>query len=288
VSGALATNNKLCSYATEYGRLAPLFSVRSYSLPALPVELNPFHPSAGRGTLRRSLDRVIRSTAPEVRRYVWCDKKRRPIPLKMRFRRNGDGADIRCASAETAWTGRPDTDICLFDPPYFDYIPYSELSEFYRVWLDRLRLGGKPLLPDKQAPSLSYARALSRCLRSVLKRLKQRRPLAFTFHSGDPAAWEAIGLALDRARLVITAIWPIQNDAHMGHHAREANCEWDLVIVCRRESECTRSRSDLTLRSWRRAVSPLGIQSGDAISLQLAIEMARKRFGKPRKGLHER
>ena len=43
LSNALGTNNRLCSYATDYGRLAPLFSVRGYSLPFLSVELNPFH-----------------------------------------------------------------------------------------------------------------------------------------------------------------------------------------------------------------------------------------------------
>jgi len=288
ISGALATNNKLCSYATDYGRLAPLFSVRSYSLPALPVELNPFHPSAGRGTFRRSIERVVRSTSPEVRRYVWSDKTRRPMPLTMRFQRNGRGAEIRCASAETASRGSHDVDICLFDPPYFDYIPYSELSEFYRAWLDRLRLGGKPLLPDAKAPAPSYARVLARCLKSALKRLKRQRPLAFTFHSADPTAWEAIASALDQARLLVTAVWPVQNDAHMGHHSRDANCEWDLVIVCRRESECARVKVDLSVSTWRRVVAPLRIQSGDAVSMQLAIEMSQARFGRIRKGPDER
>lgn len=38
-SHALTFNNRLCGYATDYGRLAPLFSVRSYCLPILSVEL---------------------------------------------------------------------------------------------------------------------------------------------------------------------------------------------------------------------------------------------------------
>src|SRR2546422_6920791 len=27
------------------------------------------------------------------------------------------------------------SDLAVFDPPYFDYIAYQELSEFHRVWL---------------------------------------------------------------------------------------------------------------------------------------------------------
>jgi putative DNA methylase len=59
LSNALTTNNKLCSYAIDYGRLAPLFSVRSYSLPWLAVELNPFHPNAGRGTLAKAFKKIL-------------------------------------------------------------------------------------------------------------------------------------------------------------------------------------------------------------------------------------
>jgi putative DNA methylase len=52
VSNALSTNNMLCGYATDYGRLAPLFAgVRSYAMPVLSVELNPLHPHGGRGNL---------------------------------------------------------------------------------------------------------------------------------------------------------------------------------------------------------------------------------------------
>lgn len=68
VSNALATNNRLCGYATDYGRLAALFSVRGYSLPALAVELNALHPTAGRGTLPRTLDRVTDSLTATTRR----------------------------------------------------------------------------------------------------------------------------------------------------------------------------------------------------------------------------
>ena len=71
LSNALATNNRLCSYARDYGRLAPLFSLRGYALPAMPVELNAFHLSAGRGTLKRNLDRVQRSSGEFVRRHTW-------------------------------------------------------------------------------------------------------------------------------------------------------------------------------------------------------------------------
>src|SRR5260370_13248612 len=85
LSNALTTNNRLCSYATDYGRLAPLFSVRSYSLPWLVVELNPFHPDAGRGTLIKAFNKIHRSSRNKAKRYVWSMERRRPVPLQMSF-----------------------------------------------------------------------------------------------------------------------------------------------------------------------------------------------------------
>lgn len=282
VSNALTTNNRLCSYATEYGRLAPLFSVRGYSLPSLAVELNPLHSSAGRGTLRRSIDRVVRSAQDEVRRYVWNDAQRRPVAVTMRFSRRPAATAVVCATAELppAHLAGP-LDLCLFDPPYFDYIAYSELSEFYRVWVGQSRLGGSPLLPDQSDPVRTFADRLGRCLLAVKPRLRKGRPMVFTYHSATGDAWEAIGQALDKAGMRVTALWPLRNDSHMGHHSADGNCEWDLVVVCRRKEECAGAKPGCTVKDWATGAKPLRIRPADRRSMSHAITMAASRFGRP-------
>jgi putative DNA methylase len=283
LSNTLTTNNRLCGYATDYGRLAPLFSVRSYSLPALSVELNPLHPSAGRGTLRRNLQRISRSSADQVRRYVWSPLQSKPIPVLMDFSHRVRHAEVLCASAGSELsTVDANVDICVFDPPYFDYIAYSELSEFYRCWLEESKLGGRPLLPEPDNPARSFGCSLANCLREALRRLKPRRPMAFTYHSAHAPAWDALGIALDRAELCVTALWPVQTDSHMGHHVAEGNCEWDIIVVCRRRSECGVSESQCSVHDWARALLPLKVRPADKLSMRLALDMARTRFGVPR------
>jgi putative DNA methylase len=280
LSNALTTNNRLCGYATDYGRLAPLFSVRSYALPALSVELNPLHPSAGRGTLRRNLGRLSRSTADQVRRFVWSPIQSKAIPVMMNFSHRTREAEVLCASAGSKLSSaKADIDICVFDPPYFDYIAYSELSEFYRCWLDDSLLGGQPLLPKPEDPSKSFGCALGDCLRAALRRLKQGRPIAFTYHSAHKPAWDAIGIALDKATLYVTALWPVQNDSHMGHHGADGNCEWDMILVCRRRSECGACHPQFALDEWSRVLDPLKIGPADRLSMCFAADMARARFG---------
>lgn len=278
MSNALATNNRLCGYATDYGRLAPLFSVRSYSLPWLAVELNPFHPSGGRGTLRRIFDRITRSVGSQVRRYVWSRRKG-PEAVITGYAHSRRRPEVRCQSASTELVFAADHDLCVFDPPYFDYIAYSELSEFYRVWLPESRLGGKPLLPDPKDPTNSFGHALGACIKRAVCRLKGRSPIAFTYHAASKPAWDAIGIALDSAGLLVTALWPVRNDAHMGHHTANGNCEWDVIVVCRPKSVCVPKTCHLTVKKWCSHVRPLRVRKADKLSMQHAILMASSRFG---------
>ena len=238
--------------------------------------------SAGRGTLHSSLEKVVRSASQSVRRYAWSESAKRMRSHELQFTLNGQSSDIRCLSAAKPFPPRNRIDICLFDPLYFDYIAYSELSGFHPAWLNGTRLGGKPLLPSRKAPVRLYSANLANCLLAALKRLKKRRPLAFMFHSSDPAAWDAIAHALDSASLSVTAIWPIKNDTHMGHHTREANCEWDVVVVCRRSSECKAQRFQTKLSDWRKAVSPLKMLAGDRRSLSMALAMTKSRYAQPK------
>jgi putative DNA methylase len=280
ISNALTTNNRLCGYATDYGRLAPLFSVRSYSMPALSVELNPFHPTAGRGTLYKSLDRIERSTADEVRRYVWSKSRRRPVPVTTTFPKQFAKPELACTSATMVTQGKAhDIDVCVFDPPYFDFIAYSELSEFYRAWWNDHELGGVPLHPAPTEPVESFGTELGICLREAVRRLKPGKLLAFTFHSSAVAAWEAIGIALDKADLLVTSLSPVLSDPHMGHHTAEGNCEWDVVVVCRRADECQKIWSQLSVAGWKTHLRPLRISKADQKSMQFAIDMAKTRFG---------
>lgn len=279
VSNALTTNNKLCGYATDYGRLAPLFSVRSYSLPLLPVELNPFNSSGGRGTLGRSLAKSAAAISHTTTRYVWSTSRRRPVSKQLTFSPERNSANVLCTSAECPPNdANSAVDICIFDPPYFDFISYSELSEFYRAWLKSPDLGGIPLLPSQTHPVKSFGLRFARALRAALARLTPGRPLTFTYHSGRKEAWDAVGLALDHAGLRVTAIWPIRNDGHMGHHSSAGNCEWDVVVVCRRSAECTPRQMRARLGKWRERVRPLIIREADLQAMSMALEMAKSRF----------
>ena len=166
LTGALSSNNVLCGYARDWGRLAPLFSVRGFSVPVLSVELNPFHPTAGRGTLRSARARMAERSDAGVRRarlvpdsgangQIRTQQHLLDLPVQPA------AVDVVCRAADdTAGHQSPTATVCVTDPPYFDYIAYSELSEFFRVWLRDPSLGGVPLLPTAGRAVESFATGL--------------------------------------------------------------------------------------------------------------------------------
>jgi putative DNA methylase len=275
LSNALATNNLFCSYATEYGRLAPLFSVRSYGLPVLSVELNPLHSTGGRGTITATLRRVARSSAAEVRRHSWDSKRRRVTDAC--FLGRGDGR-IRVATRDarkTGWT-RQSVDLILTDPPYFDYIPYSDLSQFFRSWLDVAGLlpsvaSGEPLYPTGDSAKGDFSKGLGEAFGAMTGSLRDGGCIVFTYHSTSSDAWDALRDAIRKAGLTVTAAFPMWADAKSVGHNKNGNCEWDVCFVCRPSREGWRPAT-LDVQAWLKQTKGLAIGAPDATSWQLAVK----------------
>lgn len=287
VSNSIATNNRLCGYARDYGRLSPLFSIRGYAFPALSVELNPLSSVGGRGTLTACLDRVVRSCQGNAPRPYWSLSERRVVRRTMASRPAASSVTLHCQSADDALPDSvSEVDCCVFDPPYFDYINYEGLSQLHRAWLSMDPLPGEALHPAGDSPAESittFGLRLGNAIRAAVRTIKHGGVTAFTYHSTNPDAWEALALALDQAKVRVTALWPVRSDGHMGHHSHAGNCEWDAVIVIRPVSETTPAECRVRLDDWVRELKPLRLSGADRENLSMAIGVASERFGLHRK-----
>lgn len=250
VSTSITSNNRLCGYATDYGRLAPLFSVRAFALPALTVELNPLHPSGGRGTLRAALARVSASCSDEVRRNVLrgssVTAERMVLPRS--------AGTVTLADSVKGISSAPAADLCLTDPPYFDFIPYDTLSQVFRAWLAGRDLAGEPVLPAGDDPVEHFARLLGTALSNASKACAPDALVAFTFKGGKQG-WLGVADGLRLAGLRVTALWPVLADPGMGHHSGAGNCEFDMLVVCRPASVCESAHVLFDSSDWEPAVS---------------------------------
>jgi putative DNA methylase len=180
LSSALLSNNRLCGYAVEYGRLSPLFSVRGYSLPSLAVELNPLHTNGGRGTIAACIARVVRASGAVVHRHVWDSQTARAdVKAVSWFIAPGSADRVICQPAADISVGdRSEADLVVFDPPYFDFISYDELSELQRAWLTLGEIEGQPLLPNGKQQVESFGQHLAQCMQAAIRRMKDGGILA--------------------------------------------------------------------------------------------------------------
>ena len=159
-------------------------------------------------------------------------------------------------------------DLVCTDPPYYDAIPYSDLMDFFHVWLRRTLHGlspeidavfSEPLGPkwDRDAsdgelvdqPSRFdgdgsesrkvYEDGMLRTFERCRDALVDDGRLVVVFANKQPAAWETLVSALIRAGFVVTASWPIQTEreSKVAGGARLSSSIW---LVCRKRPASAR------------------------------------------------
>ena len=162
--------------------------------------------------------------------------------------------------------------IFFTDPPYYDAVPYSDLSDFFYVWLKRtlpkplLSQFSEPLTPKDDECIVDEVKGKDRAYfeSTMTQALAEgRRVLApdgigvVVFANKSTAGWEALLQALLDAGWIITASWPI--DTEMGTRLRAMNSAAlasSVHLVCR-----PRENPDGTLKEdvgdWRDVLAEL-------------------------------
>lgn len=143
-------------------------------------------------------------------------------------------------------------DLVITDPPFGGLLHYSELSDFFYVWL-RLALKDKyqsQFSPEYTPKSLEavankarepedadgfYQRLLTACWSEAHRILKPGGVLAFTFHHSEDAPWVSVLESLFEAGFYLEATYPIRSDETKGEgEFGSKTIEYDIVHVCRK------------------------------------------------------
>ena len=146
-------------------------------------------------------------------------------------------------------------DTIITDPPYYDAIPYADLSDFFYVWLrrsigdqfpdvftemltpksDELVQHSDHFNGNNKAAKEFYESGMTATFQSAHSSLTDNGRIVVVFAHKDPDAWETLTTAMIQARLVVTASWPI--DTEMGNRIRGMNSAalaTSLWMVCRK------------------------------------------------------
>ncbi len=155
-------------------------------------------------------------------------------------------------------------DCIVTDPPYYDAIPYSDLMDFFYVWLrrsthelcpeiddtftdalgpkwnydtgdgelidDANRFGG-----DKELSKQNYEDGMAHSFRSCHAALRPDGRLVVVFANKQPDAWETLVAALIRAGFVVDGSWPIQTEQTSRMRALSSSALASSVwLVCKK------------------------------------------------------
>ena len=268
-SSTLEFNNVFCSYKGEgTGAVRHMFSNHILKPERVPVENSVWGTAKSSGTFST----LFESRLLRAKRYL-----KRPFELELRRDLFGmtdeaqkliasSALDPTCVDAwddlwknpravmvlngDSARLPLPDgsVDAIVTDPPYFDFVHYSELSDFFFAWLAPAlghRHGwmrkpncfdtGEVQHRDPRAFADQLARVFSECRRVM----KARGVLAFSFHHSRAEGWAAIHEAVRAAGLVVVAAHVVHAELRVASPkaaARDPICV-DAILVCRKR-EC--------------------------------------------------
>lgn len=166
----------------------------------------------------------------------------------------------------------PDTsvDAVVTDPPYFDFVHYSELSDFFFAWLSPVLKSRYPWFarPDssdqgevQHKDPRVFARQLASVFTECCRVLKDDGVLAFSFHHSRAEGWAAIHEAITSAGLAVVAAHPVHAELRAASPKTAAKdpISLDAILVCKKHSKV-----DFTSLDKR-----LVIQQSEAIARRL-------------------
>ena len=157
-------------------------------------------------------------------------------------------------------------DAVITDPPYYNNIPYADLSDFFYVWLKRTigdlypDLFTTPLTPKSQElienlsltrglpkqdilknnvlmvkDEESYENMLTKAFKEIRRVLKPKGVATIIFAHKSTSAWEALIASLLNSGLMVTASWPIHTERGARLRAeKSATLASSVFFVCRK------------------------------------------------------
>lgn len=265
----IRNQNLLCFWNESADKMEPHFSGNNYSLKSRPIE-NNFYGKIGRGNWRACAEGAIE--ALEWREFPWervtkteVQRKAKDIAREIKGGksvkvRTGDPVLERIAitcgsSTDLHRNGSESIDMVITDPPFSELVQYSELSDFFYVWLAPVlrshypEIFGGPFTPKtleavenpyrqgKDAKAF-YQRILTECWREAYRILKPGGILAFTFHHSEDGPWVQVLESLFSAGFYLEATYPIRGDESKGDSQfGSMKVEYDIIHVCRKRVE---------------------------------------------------
>lgn len=168
-------------------------------------------------------------------------------------------------------------DAVVTDPPYYDAIPYSDLMDFFHIWLRRSGSGLSPAIDsafqsalgpkwadaaddgeliddssrhggDGKKSKAAYEDGMATVFANCSRALRDEGRMVVVFANKNPEAWETLVSAIIRSGFAVDGSWPIQTERGSRTRAlSSAALASSVWLVCRKRSAEAKPGWDATV-----------------------------------------
>jgi putative DNA methylase len=271
----LRMQNMFVIWHQTYDKIAPFMSNPNFAPKSRVVE-NNLTGALGYGTWASCAETILEG-------LTWCKQPTEPfmpssdVGAKSSKVLPGDPVQkarrVMCgSSSDLSNISDGAIDLVITDPPFGDNIFYSDLSNFFYVWLrlylheiypaefnaaktpSALEALAPRTLPTDEAND-HYRARLTACWSESFRVLDDGGILAFTFHHSEDSQWAIVLESLFNSGFLLEQTFPIASDEQKGEGGQYGakGTEYDIIHVCRKRLTEPSPVSWAKMRQWVKA-----------------------------------
>jgi putative DNA methylase len=272
----LRNENMFCFWHMSHDHFAPFLSNNNFHPKNTVIELGAFS-KVGYGRWGSCIEGIIdglnwRTNTHEIVAKQFVGREAPQIAEQISGKgfaiATNDPVDkpvsIYCqSSSDLAGIFDSSIDLVITDPPFGGLLHYSELADFFYVWMRLALRGSYPALFNAdytpktleavankarhEDPDAFYRDVLTACWKEAARILRPAGILGFTFHHSEDEPWVDVLESLFNAGFYLEATYPIRSDETKGDgEFGSKQIEYDIIHVCRKR------QSSPTRVSWAR------------------------------------
>lgn len=247
-SNALQFQNNFARFNTSGAKVESIFGQNSFFPPVEYVENNPWGTRAGRGTFTNTWEHVLDAVEwahGPVERYLDDGELQRTEPFDTPV--EGDATILQGDMREVDIDG--EFDAIITDPPFYDNVVYSELSDFFYVWQRQLLADEYDSFTPSRTPNQEsivanpaigaddekFESELGDAFERLAGLLTDDGTLVFTYRHEGSHSWAGLLEGLCGAGFDVTATYPIS--AGLSEFTAGEELNFGVVVVARPADE---------------------------------------------------
>ena len=243
-SDSLMFQNNFSLYSISGTKIEGIFRQNSYTPLVEYAENNVWGTRAGRGTFKNTWEKIVNAVEfahQPTERYLQNGQLKQTEPFN-----NPVGGtytlhqgDVREISLDTEY------DAIITDPPYYDNVIYSEVSDFFYAWQQLLLADEYPCFASDNTPrrgsivtnpavdkdDTTFEAELRQSFSQMREVLKDDGILTFTYRHGGKESWGSLLHSLCAEGFDVTATYPIS--ANLSEFVMGEQLSFSVVVVAR-------------------------------------------------------